>query len=531
MSEDKKSAATVLVELAVSRYTFGVSTDGDPFAVPVFGDPVARMLRGGKRGLRAELARSYYEQYGKAVPQQALADALLVVEGMASDADPEPLAQRVAESSDGWWIDLGDQSGDAIRIDATGWTIRRASVRFRRTVLTGPLPIPERGSDLTELWALLNVAEADRPLLLAWLISAMIAGIPHPILDLAGEQGTGKTTVAKILVSLIDPSPVLVRKVPRDADSWITAASGSWVVALDNVSELPEWLQDSLSRAVTGDGDVRRQLYTDAGLALFAFRRCVLLTGIDLGAVRGDLADRLLVIDLDLISEQSRRLDADLEDRWRKAHPMVLGALLDLAAGVAGVFPSVRLERSPRMADFARVLAAVDKVLGTHGLDRYVDRARNLAADSLTADAFVVAMGQQLIEEFTGTSADLLAKVQCHSDRKPKDWPANARRLTTLLKRQAPVMRRAGWMVAESQDAHDKVLRWTIRHPEIACDRHPQSPQHPQNQRPAGVAGVAGVEYGASKDDGLYLCTVCRLPLDPVLIQSGDSTHPGCEVA
>ena len=181
-----------------------------------------------------------------------------------------------------------------------------------------------------------------------------------------------------------------------------------------------QWLQDSLSRAVTGDGDVRRQLYTDAGLALFAFRRCVLLTGIDLGAVRGDLADRLLVIDLDLISEQSRRLDADLEDRWRKAHPMVLGALLDLAAGVAGVFPSVRLERSPRMADFARVLAAVDKVLGTHGLDRYVHRARNLAADSLTADAFVVAMGQQLIEEFTGTSADLLAKVQCHSDRKPK---------------------------------------------------------------------------------------------------------------
>ena len=56
MSDDKeakKSAATVLVEFAQSRYTFGISTDGEPFAVPLMGDPVARLLRGGKRGLRS----------------------------------------------------------------------------------------------------------------------------------------------------------------------------------------------------------------------------------------------------------------------------------------------------------------------------------------------------------------------------------------------------------------------------------------------------------------------------------------------
>ena len=171
------------------------------------------------------------------------------------------------------------------------------------------------------------------------------------------------------------------------------------------------------------------------------------------------------------------------------------------------------------MADFARILEAVDRVLGTKGLDRYRDRARNLAADSLTADPFVIAMQSQLAEKFTGTSAELLTRIAVADDKRPpKDWPANARQLTTLLKRQAPVMRRAGWEVAEDRDPHQKVLLWTIARPEIARNEDPQSPRHPHADRIAGVAGVAGVEYPPSQDDeprplalvaGNPRCTVC----------------------
>lgn len=554
---EKKSAATVLVELARERYTFGQSADGEPFATPIMGDPVTLLLRGGKRGLRSELARAYYAAHEKAAPQQALADALLVIEGMAREAEPEPLAQRVAATPGGWWIDLGDSSGDAIRVNGAGWTITAPPVKFRRTVLTAALPRPVAGGDLGELWALLNVAEPDRPLVLAWLVAAMLADIPHPILTLAGEQGTGKSTAARVLVSLLDPSPVPLRKSPRDADSWITAASGSWLVAIDNVSTIPEWLSDTLCRAVTGDGDVRRQLYTDGGLALFAFRRVILLNGIDLGAVRGDLADRLLCVDLDVIDDRARRLDADLAERWTEARARVHGALLDLAAGVAGVLASVRLDRSPRMADFARVLAAVDQVTGSGGLARYIDRARTLASDALSADPFVIAMAAQLAGPFTGTSAELLAAIEHGQDKAaPKGWPANARQLTTLLKRQAPVMRRAGWTILESADLHTKVLHWTVVRPEIAGNPCPQPPQHPQapgslgllagetagvagdvpavlapetrNEPPAitgraGVAGTAGDEYGPSQDDdhepdareapaGTPCCQMCGRP-------------------
>src|SRR5215217_1849778 len=91
---EKKSASTLLVELAIKRYEFGCTEDGQPFAVKP-GGHVVRMLRGGKNSLRVELSKAYFQLHGKAAPQQALADALLVLEGEAMDSDPRRVHLRV----------------------------------------------------------------------------------------------------------------------------------------------------------------------------------------------------------------------------------------------------------------------------------------------------------------------------------------------------------------------------------------------------------------------------------------------------
>lgn len=486
----KESTATRLVNLALSSYEMRLADDGTVFAVPLSGERVTFPLRGGRQSLRAVLARAYFDEHGGAAPQQSLADALLVLEGHGQSRDPEPLHLRVAPGNGPHtvWLDMGDATGRAVKIDPSAWTRDDTFgvPLFRRTALTSPLPEPDPTGTLDALWELLNVDPADRPLVLAWLVSTLLPNVPHPIPGLFGEQGTGKTFTAKVVSLLVDPSPVPVRKAPRDADSWVTAASGSWVVALDNLSTVPDWLSDTLCRAVTGDGDVRRQLYTDGGLVVFAFRRCVLVTGIDLGAVRGDLADRLLPIDLRVIEDDQRLDEADLWGRWERLHPYLLGGLLNLTASVMAVLPSVRLESRPRMADFARVLAAVDQITGSHGLDRYRDRAGTLAIDSLTADAFVAAIRDVAVEPFEGTSAELLEHVTSHvvaADEKwraPKEWPANARQVTTLLKRQAPVMRRAGWTAVELLPGRDHAIRWRIGRPEKVRNQDSQHSRHSQ---------------------------------------------------
>ena len=496
-----KSAATLLVETARNAYHLGVSDAGEPFGIPKRGPQVVHMLRGGRASLRGELARNYFRDKGRVAPQQALGDALATLEGFALEHEPTTLFQRVARHDGDLWVDIGCPNGRAIRIQPGGWTVvDEAPVMFKRTPLTGTLPTPVSCGQLEELWSWVNATPEDRPLLAAYLVAALIPDIAHPVLGSFGEQGSGKTTAMKATVLTVDPGPVPMRKPPRDADSWITAASGSWTVGLDNVSDIPAWLSDALCRAVTGEGDVRRRLYSDSDLTTFAFRRVIVLTGIDLGSLTGDLADRLLPVHLDSISEEERREDTRMwGEAWSKAHPRIFGAVLNLAADVLATLRTTSLERMPRMADFARIVHAVDQVLGTAGLKRYMGAQGRLAVDTLSGDDFISSVTDAITERFDGTAAELLDRVTPSSDgwRRPKGWPANARLVTQRLRRQAPVLRKVGWEVSDDGGQNkSNATQWTLVPPVSPTDssevsRNPSSPALPDFEVRQGTNGEA----------------------------------------
>src|SRR5699024_5985434 len=113
---------------------------------------------------------------------------------------------------------------------------------------------------------------------------------------------------------------------------------------------------------------------------------------IDWGSIPGDLADRIVPMDLARIDEHDRLGEREAAETWQAEHPMILHALLDLAATVLGLLPTVDLADPPRMADFARVVAAVDHALGTNGMARYREHANRLASASLGGNPFVAAV-------------------------------------------------------------------------------------------------------------------------------------------
>jgi hypothetical protein len=237
----QRSVATKLVDIARILYDLGVSDDGTPYGTQPEVPHVALPLRGSKTGLRANLARDYFERNNAVASQQALADALAALEGFAAQAEPCRLHLRVAQYNGTVYIDLADRGDHVIAINGGEWEISdTAPVVFRRTELTAPMPIPIRGGDLANLWDLINVAKPDHPILLAFMVATLIQpDAPHVILGLLAEHGSAKSTTTRRVVSLTDPSVVPLRMPPRDIEAWVTAANGSWVVALTTCPILP----------------------------------------------------------------------------------------------------------------------------------------------------------------------------------------------------------------------------------------------------------------------------------------------------
>jgi hypothetical protein len=500
----RQSQAERLVKLALELFEIARSDLDEPFALRKQGPQIALMFRGSRDALRATLAREFRRATGTTPRASALADALTTLQGEALDADPRAVHLRVAAHDGSIVLDLGRRDGRVVLIRPGAWEVMDSSpLIFRRTALTGELPMPERATNILMLRDLLNVTDETWPLVLGWLIAAFLPGIAHPILMLGGEQGSGKTTAAKVLCAVVDPSPAPVRSQPGDPEEWAIAAAGSWVVAIDNVSNITGWWSDCLCKAVTGDGLVRRKLYTDSELAVLAFRRVVALTSIDAGALRGDLGDRVLLADLEPIDESCRRSEAELEISFRRMHARILGALLDLLAAVLVELPGVNPGRLPRMADFARVLAALDKVLGSSALDRYLRQRGRVVTEVLDADPVAVAI-QTLADagEWRGTQSDLLKRITPTECPRPNDWPKNPRALTSRLRRVAPGLRQIGIqiLIREERSARGRIVE--IRPREKAAEQPPLPSQHSCSREGRHD------DWGDGRDDHIRAVTV-----------------------
>src|SRR5688572_9269814 len=233
------------------------------------------------KGFRRWLARRFYESTGQAPGAQALQDALTTLEGRALfEAGACPVYTRVAEWEDTIYYDLADAGWGAVCVTPTGWDYTpHPPVKFRRPRGMLPLPRPVLGGQVDALRPFVNVADpADWRLLVAWLLGALRPSGPYPVLILHGEQGSAKSTTARVLRELCDPNSAPLRSEPSNERDLMIAATNGWMVTLDNLSRLPAWLSDALCRLACGGGFGTRELYSDADEIIFDAARPVVLT-------------------------------------------------------------------------------------------------------------------------------------------------------------------------------------------------------------------------------------------------------------
>lgn len=487
------SVSTRLVELVREHAHLWKTPEGATYATLQTG-PVCQTWPIESSGFKRLIRRLYYEETGRAPSASALSDGCGVLDAIADAHGAIQVAHnrkafdahaKTRFGGDGpiLYLDLCNDKWQFVRVTPDGWDVLPqtpdAPVRFRRARGMLSLPAPVPGGSVSELRRFVNIGPpnpdgpGDFALLVAWLLAALGPHRPYPVLNLAGEQGSAKSSTARTLRALVDPAKPALRPEPRDEQDIAIACTNAFTVAYDNLSFLPPWLSDALCRVSTGGGFGTRALWTNDEEALFDFMCPVLLTGIGESASRPDLLERSLLLTLPSIRDDARQDEDELGTAFEEARPRLLGALLDAVAHGLRHLPETRLTRKPRMADFARWVVACETggelgwPEGTF-LDLYEANREAAVQVGLEATALAPLLlkllaeitGDGLLQQagiFEGTAAELLQAVSDRaSDRDKKRLPTNARALSVALRRIEPALRQTGITVTHERVGKDR---------------------------------------------------------------------------
>lgn len=511
---DDENVADKLIALARSQCQFLHDAQREPYAV--FEAAGARQVHGVlSSGFSDYLSHAYYTQHDRAPTEASLKVALATLRGQAQfEGEACEVFTRIAKTEEGYWLDLCNDAWQCVQVTATGWAVvaGAGTPLFTRSASMRPLPVPERGGMLDALWPLINVSEADRLMVLAWMLECLRTDTPHVVLELVGEQGSAKSSTQRALRRLIDPNQADLRAAPKSVeDVWI-AARNSHMVSLENLSHLQPQYQDALCVLATGGGYSARTLYTNAEETILELRKPIVLNGISVIVTAQDLLDRCLHIDLPTI--HNRELARDMEARFEAAQPALLGALMDLFVKVLATLPSVQIppEQRPRMADFAALGEAVfrvhDQPAGAF-LARYNAMREDGVRRTIDASPVGAAMAAYLADVpggFNGTLSELLDRLDSYRPH-GEAWPRSAKGLGDALRRLAPALRLIGFE-CKSLPKTGGVIRWHIFSKPQPAEPSPASPASPArpaattsslaaSNAAAGLAGHSGFGVGS----------------------------------
>jgi putative DNA primase/helicase len=425
----------------------------------------------------ARLRKHYKLGSGGFIRLKETTAAIEILQMKALDGSVHEVFVRIGKYPRGIVLDLGRDDGKVIEVRPDGWSVLAAPpVKFRRPEGLQAIPPPSsvRGTLRQELAPLIErLPPADQVLIMAWLLSAMNAGVPQPLLELIALQGSAKSSLTKGLRSCLDPSFVPTRTLPHTDRDLFIAAHNNGILAFDNVSSISDSLSDALCQIATGGGFATRKNYTDDEEALFYVCRPVILNGIHEVITRPDLRDRTISIVLPAIEPADRIPDSEWQARISTAQPRILAALLDVTAAALRLQDSVKPATLPRMADSYRfaLAAAHDAKFGFAPAEfEAAYQANRESAVDLAIDSSIIArpiLDQiAMVRIWSGTMSDLLTDLPLRVDEavlKSPQWPRSPEALSRQFSRIEADLKARGVEIVRSRDPVTRARKLVMR--------------------------------------------------------------------
>lgn len=443
-SKNETQAETIIRLVKEQDTVLFHDTLKEPYAAPVINGH--REIKIFDSDFNIWITGLYYNAEKKAAKKDSISQAIDILKARAlyETRTALTLDTRVTQSDNTFWYDLSDENWRNIKVTKSGWeVIDNPPILFKRFNHQSPQVLPKKDGEIKRLLSYINLRN-NHTLFLCWLVCCFVPNIPHAMPIFFGEKGAAKTTTCILLKKLIDPSVTDTLTIPKDSRSLAVNLQKHWFLPFDNVSRIDDETSDTLCRAITGGAIQQRKLNTNADDYIFTFQKCLALNGINNVANRPDLLDRAILIELRRIDETDRRELKELMSEFNDDVPYILGGIFDTLSKAMEIYPTVKLDRLPRMADFARWGYAIGEALGGLGnefLEQYRENQniRNVEVIHSDVVATMIVEFMKNTHEWTGLISELHklleAKIlQCGISTRCKEFPTKPNVLSKKLK-------------------------------------------------------------------------------------------------
>lgn len=515
-----RSAADLLVELAVENTSLLFKDQYGMAHAQIRISDHYEILKIESSKFKRHLARLFYERNGnKVVNADAITNAIQVIQAKAEyEGETIPLSLRVAWHQSDIYYDLSNEKWQCVKTSQRGWEIvdnTPGPMFVRYNQIPQADPDSEYEQDIFDKFLqLTNLKEdQDRILLKVYIISLFIPDIPHAMLILHGEKGGAKSTLQTMIKLLVDPAKPTLLTIHNDRAEFIQQLAHNHIAYYDNVKNTPHWLSDEACKAVTGIGQSKRKLYTDDDEVIYEYKRCLGFNGINISLSEPDALDRSMMIELDRISKENRRLESNIMAEFTELRPKLLGHIFDILLKALQIKPTIRLYDLPRMADFALWGEAIARALGYRDLEfiqAYYDNIGKQNIEAIEANP----LGQAIAKFFTdshelvGSPQEILDTIETVAaenriNTNHRLWPKAANTVTKRLNQiRSNLLEGLGISVIINRDTKKntssiKMVKQSPEPPEP-----PESENHAQNptEISGGFNGSGGIEPPEGKE-------------------------------
>ena len=287
------------------------------------------------------LRTGYEDEFGRTPSESFLRTSLHRLEAQAvySDLPAKPVGPRCLAYGDRVALDLANPAGDCIEISAAGWkTASALSHAFTRDSAMGPLPEPQQPEDgaLDQFRVLLNIPDGNPWTRVLSFLTAAVTGLgPCPILVLEGPTGSAKTTAARMLKALLDPTASTPGPLPSGVSALRKQAAENRVLIFDDVHRIGPVKASEIARLADDEAQPR---------AIILVRACSSTAPLPEALERRALTVALAV-------PETLRTLYDLKNEFQRIHPQVLGALCNAVAETLKGLHSTPVPKLTRLAD------------------------------------------------------------------------------------------------------------------------------------------------------------------------------------